>query len=62
MGCDLCGTVLDAVGAVGGGAGMAREACSSQSIMGECMSVDQGVKEEVRSMAIWTRRGGMVWK
>lgn len=53
---------MDAVGAVGGGAGTAREACSSQSIMGECMSVDQGVKEEVRSMAIWTQRGGMVWK
>lgn len=53
---------MDAVDAVGGGAGMAREACGSQSIMKECMSVDQGAKEEVRSMTIWTRRGGMVWK
>lgn len=44
--------MLDAVDAVGGGAGMAREACGSQSIMKECMSVDQGAKEEVRSMTI----------
>lgn len=47
-------SVLDAVGADGGGAGMASKAWGSQSIMKECVSVDQGVKEKVRSMTIWT--------
>lgn len=46
--------MLDAAGADGGGAGMASEAWGSQSIKGECMSVDQEVKEKVRSMTIWT--------
>lgn len=38
-----------------GAAGIAWEAGGSQSIMGECTSVAQGPREEVRSMAMWTQ-------
>lgn len=41
----------DAEDAVGGDAGMAGEACGSQSIIGESTSVDKGTREEMRTMA-----------
>lgn len=50
--CDPCGTVSDAEDAVGGDAGMAGEACGSQSIIGESTSVDKGTREEMRTMAM----------